>query len=122
MAPPKAQETVKPLTNSQRRVYKASYRPLTVPAEVQQSAGRVLEKLAFVRGLDIWPNEYAQLEGRVAEAQPVPATGGQGDGNPPRLLEIMKGLSAGLSFATMRRYGPPLARVSPEELIKIGHA
>jgi hypothetical protein len=60
-----------PLTNSQRRLYKATYRPLTVPAKEQQTTGRVLEKLAFLRGLDIQPQELTQLANQEpAQVQP----------------------------------------------------
>jgi hypothetical protein len=48
-SPGDAPSVPKPLTNSQRRLYKATYRPLTFPPEQQQATGRFLEKLAFVR-------------------------------------------------------------------------
>jgi Type II secretion system (T2SS), protein G len=111
------------LTNSQRRLYKASYRPLTIPPEKQQETGRFLEKLAFLRGLDIQAQEFAQLEKDDAtQAQSHLPTDNQGASSTLRVMESMKGLVADLSFTTMRRYGPLLANVSPEELIKVGNA
>lgn len=105
-----------PLTNSQRRLYKATYRPLTVPPSERQEAGRFLEKLAFLRGLDIRPQEFAQLERSEAE---------QGQSGTlamrPPLINAMRRLAADLSFAAMQQYGPLLTDVSPEELIKVGN-
>lgn len=106
-----------PLTNSQRRLYKATYRPLTVPPSEGQETGRFLEKLAFLRGLNILPQEFVRLERSQAEqVQPsllatrVP------------LIDAMQQLTTDLSFAAMRRYGPLLADLSSEELIKVGNA
>lgn len=111
------------LTNSQRRLYKASYRPLTIPPEEQKKTGRFLEKLAFLRGLDIQAQEFAQLEkDEAAQAQSSLSTNNQGGGFPPQVVEILKGLATDLSFATIRRYGPFLASVSFEDLIKVGNA
>jgi hypothetical protein len=62
---PDAQTSSSPqsLTNSQRRLYKATYRPLTVPMPPQEEGtGRVLEKLAFLRGLNIQPQVLARVE------------------------------------------------------------
>jgi hypothetical protein len=106
--------TPQPLTNSQRRLYKATYRPLAVPTPPQeQGRGRVIEKLAFLRGLNIQPQEFARLESEAAARAPDDSL---------RVIEIIKALGTDLSFAAMRRDGPLLANTSPEELVKIGNA
>src|SRR5690242_6523082 len=98
-----------PLINSQRRLYKATYRPVTIPPSARQEAGWFLEKLAFLRGLDIHPQEFTQLErGPSESAQPSPLT------TKASLINAMRRLAADLSFSAMQQYGPLLASMSPE--------
>ncbi len=123
MADKQASPALQPLTNSQRRLYKATYRPLTVPTTPQEEVtGRFLEKLAFLRGLNIQPQEIVWLGGDSAvHGQESTATDTQAS-DFRRIIEIMKGLTTDVSFAAIRRYGPLLARVPPDKLIRIGNA
>lgn len=124
MANPDAPAAPSPsLTNSQRRLYKASYRPLTVPAEKQPQTGRFLEKLAFVRGLDIQPGEAAKLKNNGGK-QGEPGVPAQKSTQAPGygLIEAINGLAADLSFAAMQHFGPPLARTSSDALLALGSA
>jgi hypothetical protein len=112
-----------PLTNSQRRLYKATYRPLAVPPPPPQEEGRgrFLEKLAFLRGLNIQPQELARLEADAAAQGRASTTDTHGAGA-LRVIDIIKGLATDFSFAAMRRYGPLLADLRPEELIGFANA
>ena len=106
-----------PLTNSQRRLYKASYRPLIVPQSKQQETGHFLEKLALLRGLDIQQQEFEQLErDQAARVQSDPS------GRKVPLIEIIRRLATDLSLGTMQQYGRLLASVSAEELTEFGNA
>jgi hypothetical protein len=92
-----------------------------VPAKEQPTTGRVLEKLAFLRGLDIQPQEFTQLGNQEpAQVQPSSVANQEGKDGPLRLIDIMKGLAADRSFITVQRYGPLLASISPAALLQVG--
>ena len=77
----------------------------------------------FVRGLDIRPDEFIKLEtsGGVL-AQPDPRSGNSGESSIPLFVEALKGLSNGISFDAMRRFGPLLAGASRDDLAQVGNA
>jgi hypothetical protein len=101
------------LTNSVRKVNKATYVPALIPAETPRP-GQVLEKGAFVRRLAMTGAEYDALRAAVA--------GGSVPHLPADVLELAHQVSRYPWPDGLRRYGRRLAAATHQQLADLGHA
>lgn len=108
------------LSNSQRRIPKATYVPRTLPAAAQAASGRAVEKSAFLLSLKIDHNDLAAITGNaVAKKLMVPAAGKQ-PAQP--LTDLVKEFVALPPASALKRFGPALARTPAADIAALGEA
>ncbi|MGY6126832.1 type II secretion system protein GspG (plasmid) [Paraburkholderia strydomiana] len=108
------------LINSQRRIPKATYVPRTIPAGAQAASGRVIEKTAFLRSMDIRPEELRAIASVRAVKSLKAREAGTGADRP--LIDVVRDFLSASAVAGLRRYGPAFARVSMLDIAKVGEA
>ncbi|MFL6672719.1 MAG: type II secretion system protein GspG [Massilia sp.] len=107
------------LNNSQRRVPKATYVPVTLPATAQAKSGRVVEKVAYLRSLNIAPSEFDALAALPElAALKVPSTRGR---NPDSAaVDVVRDFISTPAAVALKRYGPAIAQMSMADLTTLG--
>jgi hypothetical protein len=128
------------LENSKRALPKATYVPLRTQSNTSSSGsnespqpktGRALEKIAYVRSLNIQPQEFDALKAREVVARlRVPSVNTSittriadaGTSQNVSLLDLVQQIATNPSPVAMERFGPLLATVSAEDLATLGYA
>jgi hypothetical protein len=109
------------LENSQRRLFKATYAPLTIDAS-QAKTGRAVEKMTFIRSLNLHSSEMPKLAAdESVKSITVPSTPTPGQASVP-LLNFVFDFASDTSASALQRFGPALARVSFNDLAIFGTA
>ena len=109
------------LENSQRRLYKATYVPLSIPKQDQAPTGRAVEKIAYVRSLALQPDELRKLAAdKTLRALTVPSL--QPRGRPTQLTSLVTSLLSDPTGGPIQKYGPTFAKISIDNLVNLGHA
>jgi hypothetical protein len=103
------------LVNSQRRLYKATYAPIT-PERERVPGRRAIAKAAFVAALALHPRELDGVRRRLAAAQS--GTIGQSG----QALAILERMASNASPAAAFEVAAELADVDAETLIRVGEA
>jgi hypothetical protein len=98
------------LTNSQRRVNKATYAPAQVPPGAP-SPPQVMEKAAFAASLAMSPSEAKALQNQAPNS---PSFG--------KTLKLVANLQSTPWPEALRRYGAALAGTSRQDLVRVGEA
>src|SRR4051812_6719505 len=109
------------LNNSQRRVSKATYVPLTLPPTAQNQCGRVVEKSAFLRSLKLDASEFVPLAA-TAELRSLKVPSVRGKAPDTALVELVRAFVTTPHPTALKQYGPTLAQVSMDDLQKLGNA
>lgn len=117
------------LENSKRIQFKATYVPTRIGGSIQtdgqsgQPTARVLEKVAFLRSLNIQPEEYAQLRDHpVVKRLPVPLATTQRKSAASQLVDVVFQLTSNISPLATQQQAPLLANTCVEDLAALGNA
>ena len=108
------------LNNSQRRVSKATYVPLTLPAAAQAQSGRVVEKAAFLRSLQLDASEFGPLAAlpEVGVLKVPSKRGGRAD---TAVVDVIRQFVSSPPATGLKEYGKLIAQVSPADLAAFGN-
>lgn len=111
------------LTNSQRRTYKATYAPTQIDPKNQQDVEastritRALEKVGFVRSLELYEAELPVLRERIQQSQTSPDVQQQ----LLKALDLIEPLARDPSPLATLRHAPSFAALSIDTLVTLGH-
>lgn len=108
------------LNNSQRRIPKASYVPLTLPPNAQAQSGQAVEKGAFIRSLKLDSSEFAPLASSAElRTLKVPSKRGKAPDTP--LVDVVRDFLSVPTAQALKTYGSNLAQVSRQNLETLGN-
>lgn len=109
------------LINSQRRIPKATYVPLTVPPDAQGQSGRAVEKAAYVRSLNLQPAELGAIAS-APDVKGLKVTGESAEAPQATLIDVVRDFVGDASSSALQKYGPALARADFNDLATLGNA
>lgn len=101
------------LSNSQRRLYKATYAPIRAKEIVIGRPGKAMAKTAYVGALAVRPSELPELRRHLSRDE---------SGELKEALGIIENTVRDTSANATYRYSTELASVSVEALVRIGQA
>src|SRR5690348_2728141 len=97
------------LNNSQRRVPKATYVPLTLPPAAQAQSGRVVEKVAMLKSLKLDASEFASLSD-LPEVGALKVSSKRGGKPDTAVVDVIRKFMSTPTATALKLYGATIAQ------------